>query len=164
VRVIQGTYAYHPANNKCDLKVDVNIVAKYAVEPSPRTIPIDPELEWDIKKNGIMFPLKIYTNGLMGTIGDGNQRLRIAKKLGIKKVPVQFIPDNFRRLATRAVSGHPALDPVLSEWVERNLWAHENHEVSRHVIGGGNSASSIRPNKYVKCVCSCKAEWKEECS
>lgn len=164
MRVIQGTYAYYPASNKFDLKVDVSVMEKYAVEPAPRTLAIDPILEQDIQQNGIKFPLKVYTNGIMGTIGDGNQRLRIAKKLGIKKVPVQLIPDNFRRLATRNVSGHTALDPVLSEWVEKNLWAHENHEVSRHVIGGGNSGSAIRPNKYVKCVCSCKATWKEECS
>ena len=134
MRTITSTYAYYPANSKKDLMVDTDIIAKYEVNPARHPLPIDANLEWDIKQHGIKIPLQIYTNGSVGTLGDGNHRLRIARKLGIKKVPVQFIPD---------------------------LWAHESHAVTRHIIGG-NSMSSVKANRWIKCECSCGARWKEE--
>jgi hypothetical protein len=162
MRTITATYAYHPSSDfKADLKVDTDIISKYEVGPLPHSRAIDPNLEQDIKINGIKRPLKIYTNGLVATLGDGNQRIRIARKLGIKKVPVQIVPDNFRRSATRSLGGHPRLAPVLVEWVEKNLWAHEEHRVTRHVIGGG-VGGSIKANRFARCKCSCGAYWKEE--
>src|ERR1700739_1086609 len=129
MRVIQSTFAYHPSNEeKPDLKVATEVIAKYEVAPVPHSQLINPKLEWDIKQNGILMPLKIFTNGVQGTLGDGNHRIRIAKKLGTKKGPIIFIPANFKRLST-SVSGHPSLHPVLMAWVEENLWAHTDHEV-----------------------------------
>jgi hypothetical protein len=161
MKTILSTYAYHPSDEqKPDLKVATDIIAKYEVAPVPHTRAIDPRLEWDIKQNGILVPLKIYTNGVIATLGDGNHRIRIAKKLGIKKVPVIFIPDNFRRLHT-LTSGSPLLHPILAAWVKDHLWAHEGHEVTRNFIGGG-MRGGIAANRFMRCNCSCGATWKEE--
>lgn len=159
MRTITSTYAYHPGDDKADLKVATDIIAKYEVAPIPHARAIDAQLEWDISQNGIVSPLKLYTNGAVATLGDGNHRIRIAQKQKIKKVPVQFIPDNFRRLQT-SISGHPALDPSLTEWVRENLWLHESHVITRWFIGGG--VGSIAPSKFMRCHCSCGATWKEE--
>ena len=161
MRTIQSTFAYHPCDEeKPDLKVATDIIAKYEVSPVPHSQLINPKLEWDIKQNGILMPLKLYTNGIQATLGDGNHRIRIAKKLGIKKVPIIFIPDNFKRLST-SISGHPSLHPVLKAWVDKNLWVHAEHEVIRKFIGGG-MRGGVEPNKFVRCHCSCGSTWKEE--
>jgi hypothetical protein len=157
-RVIHSTYAYQPANSKADLKVNTDTVALYS---PPGELHIDPSLEWDIKQNGIKFPLQIRTNGLVGTLSDGSHRLKIALKLGIKKVPVQIVPDNFRKWTHSRSYGTPNLDPVLAEWVKENLWKHGEHTVTRQIIGG-SSFSSIKATRWVRCECSCGASWKEE--
>lgn len=157
MRTIKTTYAYHPGDRKADLKLPTEVVAKYRSVPDPRAR-LDPGLEADIEANGVLEPLTIKTNGQLAVLVDGHSRVRAAQRLGIKKLPVQVLPDNFRRM--RHNGGFPPLDSALASWVESNLWAHEGHDVVRHVIGGG--PGSIKANKYAKCVCSCGAHWKEE--
>lgn len=156
MRTIKTTYAYHPANDKADLKLATDVVARYAAMPTPNRA--NPTVEADIAANGVLSPLLIRTNGTQGLLVDGHGRVAIAQKLGIKKLPVQVVPDNFRR--TRHHGGFPSLDQVIADWVTDNLWAHEGHEVVRHLVGGG--PGSIKANKYAKCTCSCGAHWKEE--
>lgn len=159
MRIVNSTYAYHSGSEKADLKVATEILARYVSTPLPHAAGINPSLEWDIKQNGILYPVKLYTNGLVGHLGDGNHRIRLAQKLGIGKVPLQIVPESFRRFST-AANGLPLLHSVLQTWVDSNLWVHDKHNVTRHVIGGGTS--SIKPNRFVKCVCSCGSRWKED--
>lgn len=160
MKKIVSTYAYHPSDeNKPDLKVATNIISRYTIAPPAHVKSVDPGLLEDIKANGIVQPVKLYTNGLQAILVDGNHRIRIAQQLGIKRIPVKIIPDNFRRM--RHNFGYPALDPTFAEWVTNNLWAHESHAVTRHHIGGGNSGG-IKGNRFFKCQCSCGASWKEE--
>jgi hypothetical protein len=157
---IASTYAYHPSDeNKPDIKVATTILARYQIAPPAHARHIDPGLLEDVSVNGIVTPVKLYTNGLQAILVDGNHRVRVAQKLGLRKIPVKIIPDNFRRM--RHNFGYPALDPVFADWCRDNLWAHENHEITRHFIGGGQSGG-IPGNRFNKCVCSCGARWKEE--
>lgn len=158
MRTIITTYAYHPASEKADLKLTTEAVARYVAMPEQPTRRIDPAVEADIVANGVQSPLLLKTNGAMGLLVDGHGRIAIARKLGIKKLPVQVVPDNFRRM--RHHGGFPSLDQVTADWVRDNLWAHAGHEVVRHVVGGG--PGSVKANKFAKCTCSCGAHWKEE--
>lgn len=158
MRTISTTYAYHPATEKADLKLGTEAVARYVAMPDQPNRRIDPATEADIVANGILSPLLIKTNGAMGVLVDGHGRIAIARKLGIKKLPVQIVPDNFRRM--RHHGGYPPLDQALADWVSGNLWSHEGHVVVRHIVGGG--PGSVKANKYAKCECSCGAYWKEE--
>src|ERR1700752_3636109 len=114
-RVVHKIYAYHPADTTPDLWLPTNIASHYHVANMDHRRPIDPSLENDIAENGILLPISIYTNGLHALIGDGSHRVRIAMKLGLEKVPVQVLPDNMRRKASRC--GHPVLESVLDAWV-----------------------------------------------
>lgn len=158
MRKINTTYAYHPASDKADLKLATEAVARYIAMPEQRNRRVNPTVEADIAANGVLTPLLIKTNGTLGVLVDGHGRIAIARRLGIKKLPIQVIPDNFRRL--RLQGGYSALDTALADWVGSNLWSHEGHEVVRHIVGGG--PGSITANKYAKCECSCGAYWKEE--
>jgi hypothetical protein len=157
--VISATYAYHPADETPDLYVLTEVLKRYHVAHIAHRPAIDPPLEWDIKQRGVLKPLRLYTNGTFGILGDGNHRLRIALKLGIDKLPVQILPDNFKRMASQ--KGYPMLEPVVEAWVKENLWSHSDHTVTRHIIGG-ESSGGIKASKFIKCVCSCDATWKEE--
>lgn len=160
MKQITSTYAYHPSDeNKADIKVATNILSRYTIAPPAHAQSIDPALLDDISNNGIIRPVKLYTNGLQAILVDGNHRVRVAQKLGLKKIPVKIIPDNFRRM--RHNMGYPALDPVFSDWCSTNLWAHEKHVITRHFIGGGMSGG-IKGNRFYKCACDCGATWKEE--
>jgi hypothetical protein len=119
----------------------------------------DRRLEADIEVNGILHPLTIYTDGAHGILADGYQRLSLAEKLGIKSLPVQIHPNNFRRMRTEA--GFPPLEAKVKAWCEKHLLKHANHEITRHLVGSDGSAG-IPANKWVKCECSCGAYWKEE--
>lgn len=158
MRKISTTYAYHPANEKADLKLATEAVARYVATEQPDRRRIDLMVENDIAQNGVQSPLLLKTNGTLAVLADGHVRIAIARKLGIKKLPVQIVPDNFRRM--RHHGGYAPLDTALSDWVRDNLWSHEGHDVVRHVVGGG--PGSITANKYAKCECSCGAHWKEE--
>jgi len=157
-RIITATFAYHPPDDKPDLKMDIDKVALYYLPTPDRSRLNNDNLEWDIKKNGIRTPVKIYTNGLQGYLRDGSHRLMVARKLKLKKLPVQVIPDNFKHIHTQR--GFPQLDPELKEWVQANLFKHDDHQVERHIFGGGPGAG-VSPAKFVRCRCSCKARWKE---
>lgn len=161
---ITSTYAYRPADaKKPDLLVPTSVVKRYAFSnpamAAARKRHADHGLEWDIQQNGILFPLIIYTNGTSGLLGDGYLRLGIAEKMGIKKLPVQIHPNNFKRIHTE--NGFPSLEPKVAAWVNKHLLSHADHEVTRHLIGGGGSAG-ISPTKWIRCECSCAASWKEE--
>ena len=158
MRKISTTYAYYPADDKADLKMSTEAVARYVAIPDQPNRPIDPAVEADVAARGVLSPLLLKTNGALAVLADGHGRVAIARKLGIKKLPVQVVPDNFRRM--RHNGGYAPLDPALAEWVGANLWSHEGHDVVRHVVGGG--PGSIKSNKYAKCRCSCGAHWKEE--
>jgi ParB-like nuclease domain len=156
---IVRVYGYHPPDEVTpDLWLPTEVAAHYHVANMDHRRPIDPPLEADIREKGILFPLTIYTNGQHALIGDGNHRVRIAIKLGLEKVPVQVLPDNLRRKASRC--GHPVLEPVLNAWVQEHLWPHHDHEVFRRVIGG-KAAGGIEPNRFANCRCSCNARWRE---
>lgn len=160
MKKIVSTYAYHPGDEqKPDIKVATSVIARYQIAPPAHIRGVDQGLLQDISANGIQSPVKLYTNGLQAILADGNHRLRIAQKLGIKKIPVKIIPDNFRRM--RHNFGYPSLDPVFADWCKDNLWAHEGHEITRHFIGGGQSGG-ITGNRFYKCKCACGAYWKEE--
>jgi hypothetical protein len=157
-RQITETYAYHPADDTSpDLYLPTEVVARYDVSPT-RHRPHYFDLERDITDNGILKPVRIYTNGVMGILGDGTQRVRIAQRVGIESIPIQVLPDHLRRMLTQR--GAAQLDPDLAIWVEANLWQHAEHEVSRKVVGGGPSMG-VTPNRYIRCTCSCNATWKE---
>ena len=47
------------------------------------------KLTTDIKENGIKIPIKLHIDGGKGLIVEGNHRLCIAIKLGLKTIPVQ---------------------------------------------------------------------------
>jgi hypothetical protein len=161
VRIINSTYAYHPADDTTpDLTMPISAVAHYKVERAPHTRAIDPSLEFDISANGVLFPLRIHTNGLFGLLSDGNHRLRIAEKLGIKELPVQVLPDNLARKQSKV--GFPTLEPVLKEYVEDWLWVHADHQLTRTIAVVGTSGG-IMPNQYVKVKCECGAYWREYC-
>lgn len=164
MQTISSTFAYHPADDlKPDLTVPTSVVKRYAFSNPAMTAArrrhYSPGLEADIRQNGILRPLVIYTNGTSGLLADGYLRLGIAEKLGITKLPVQVYPNNFRRLHTE--NGYPPLEPKIAAWAEKNLMRHTKHEVTRHFIGGGY-ASGIQSNRFYRCRCSCGAYWKEE--
>src|ERR1700752_4670354 len=114
MRVITTTFAYHPANDEPDLYLPTEVVHRYHVAETAHRLAIDPSLEWDIKANGVLHPLKLYTNGGFAILGAGNHRCRIAVKLGIEKLPLQILPDNFRRM--RSQRGYPPLEPEVKAW------------------------------------------------
>lgn len=157
-RTITETYAYHPADDITpDLYLPTEVVARYDVNPTAHG-PHYFNLEQDIAANGIQKPVRIYTNGIMGILGDGTQRVRMAQKLGIESIPVQVLPDHLRRMLTQR--GSAQVDPDLAIWIDAHLWQHADHDVSRKVVGGGPSMG-VTPNKYIRCTCSCGASWKE---
>jgi len=49
----------------------------------------------DIKENGIKTPIKLQIDSGKGLIVEGNHRLCIAIKLGLKTIPVQVVYDRF---------------------------------------------------------------------
>lgn len=157
-RIITVTYAYHPADNTPDLELPTDVLLRYYPAQIDHRLHTVPALELDIKENGIVKPLQLRTNGVLGLMTDGHQRLQIAVKLGIKKLPIQILPDSLRRVQSRG--GYPPLSGELLEWVKQNLWVHEGHVVSRHYVGT-DSGAGIPGNRYAKCECSCKAYWKE---
>ncbi len=157
--VVETIFAYHPADDMPDLVLPTELVKKYQSAEIAHRPFIDPSLEWDISTNGVLHPLKLYTNGQFALIGDGNHRVRIALKLGIEELPVQIIPDNFRRMRSRV--GFPLLEAEAKTWVDKNLWPHTEHDVTKHAIGGGSGAG-ILANAFVKCVCDCGSYWKSE--
>ena len=157
-RQITETYAYHPADDSTpDLYLATDVVARYDVLPA-RWLGDTSALEFSISSEGIQKPVRIYTNGIMGILGDGVKRLRIARKQGIESIPVQVLPDHMRRMISER--GAAQVDPDLAIWVDAHLWQHADHDVSRKVVGGGPSMG-VAPNRYVRCVCSCGARWKE---
>ena len=158
-RVITSTYAYHPADDIPDLYLPTEVVKRYHVAEMAHRLKIDPTLEWDIKQNGVLKPLKLYTNGINGVLGDGNHRLRVAVKLGIEELPVQILPDSLRRMSSQR--GYPPLDSITKDWATDWLWSHTEHTVTRHIIGG-KSAGGISPHLFKRCECSCGAKWREE--
>lgn len=158
-RTITTTYAYHPADDKPDLYLPTDVAARYHVVETAHRLRIDPTLEWDIKQKGVLKPLKLYTNGVSGILGDGNHRLRIAVKLGLDELPVQVLPDSLRRMSSQR--GYPTLDAVTKEWAADWLWSHAEHTVTRHIIGA-KSTGGIDPHLFKRCTCSCGASWREE--
>lgn len=158
-RTITTTYAYYPATDEPDLVLPTDVVKRYHVTEMAHRLSIDPSLEWDIKQNGVLHPLKLYTNGANAVLGDGNHRVRIAVKLGIEELPLQILPDSLRRMSSQ--QGYPPLDEQIKEWAEDNLWLHGDHDIVRHIIGG-KSAGGINPHLFKRCVCSCGARWRED--
>ena len=131
----------------------------YHVADTMHRIAISPTLEGDIRFNGMLKPIQIATNGSHAMTIDGNHRTRIAVKLGLKEIPVQVLPDNLRRKASR--QGFPVVEPLLAAWIAENLWTrHDDHDVTRH-ISGGTSKGGIVSNQYVKCVSSDGSRWRE---
>jgi hypothetical protein len=160
-RKITKVYGYHPASElTADLTVPTEVLARYlsmAVERRPRH---DPQLQRDIRVNGIKFPITLRTNGSQGLITDGNHRVQIARALNIKELPVQIWPDSLKRIHSAA--GYPMITGPIKEWVEANLFAHDSHDIHRTSLSGGAGAGGIPPHGYVKCECSCGARWKED--
>jgi hypothetical protein len=159
-RTVTTIYGYHPADEVTpDLFLPTQVARQYHVADTQHRLAISPSLEWHIGQNGVLTPLQIATNGMYGLIIDGSHRMRIAVKLGLKEVPVQVIPDNLARKAS--VRGFSVVESRLAGWIDKNLWTrHDDHEVIRHSAGGA-SAGGIVSNKYVRCVCSCGARWRE---
>jgi hypothetical protein len=159
-RILSKVYGYHPVDQSPDLVVPTTVAARYQsfiVERRPR---VDPGLERDIIRNGILHPITLRTNGAQGLITDGNHRIAIAQKLGIEEIPVQVWPDSLRRIQSRA--GYPVLESVVKEWVSENLFAHDDHYVTRHIKSGGPGSGGIQPHGYMKCECECGARWRED--
>jgi hypothetical protein len=159
-RRITATYAYHPAEMKADLTIPTDAVAHYATHrPGPLRGDFQP-LEFSIRNDGVRQPLRIATDGVWGVLTDGHHRLRIARQLGVKKLPVQVVPDNMRRMSYKY--GRAALEPFLAEWIPEHLWVHTTHEVIRRRVGSPSPAGGIVSSTYLRCDCSCGANWKEE--
>lgn len=159
-RRITATYAYHPADIVADLTLPIDAVAHYATHrPGPLRGNFAP-LEFSIRNDGVQQPLRIATDGVWAVLIDGHHRLRIAQELGVKKLPVQVVPDNMRRMSYKY--GRAALEPILAEWIPENLWAHTTHEVIRRIVGSRSAAGGIPASTYLRCDCSCGANWKEE--
>jgi hypothetical protein len=154
-RQITVTYAYHPAGLTPDLELPTAVVARYQVTPSlVMRKPVSPTLSNSVTTSGFLTPVRIYTDGVFGVLGDGHHRLKIATIQGIPTMPVQVIPDILRRAQHRI-----ALEPELANWVEGNLWIHETHQVTRR--GVGQRKPGHFGNAYTRCDCSCGANWKE---
>lgn len=160
-RRITATYAYHPANQEPDLTLPTEVVAHYlcGVPPGPLRGNFGP-LEFSLKTDGVLEPLKISTDGVWAVLTDGRQRLRLAQKLGITELPVQVVPDNMIRMPMEY--GRAVLESELSDWVTDHLWAHADHEVIRHQVGARLSSGGIPASVYLRCTCSCGSFWKEE--
>ena len=159
-RRITATYAYHPGEVVADLTVPTDVVAHYATHrPGPLRGNFQ-ALEFSITNDGIQVPLRIATDGVWGVLIDGHHRLRIAQQSGVKKLPIQVVPDNMRRMSYKY--GRAALEAHLTEWVPEHLWAHDTHEVTRRIVGNRSSAGGIPASMYVRCDCCCGANWKEE--
>lgn len=93
-----GTLTEHPDNPKSYSKRDIEKMMKL------------------IERFEYIHPLKVTTDG---TVIDGNRRLRAAKKLGLKSIPVIRIPiDNDKALAY-ILSTKNAQDESM--WVEDNI-------------------------------------------
>jgi hypothetical protein len=154
-RRITTTYAYHPASDEPDLELPTSVVGYYLVSPGMvGRRPIAAALQSSISAQGVLSPVKIYTDGVFAKLGDGHHRLKIASSQGIPTMPVQVIPDAMKRSLNRV-----ALEPELAAWIEGNLWIHETHEVSRRLVG--QRKTGLMGNAYTMCECSCGAQWKE---
>lgn len=155
-RRITSTYAYHPGSDTADLELPTSAVTYYQVQPGMvGRRPINADMQASIAAEGVLSPVKIYTDGILAVLKDGHHRLKVAQSQGIATMPVQVIPDNLLRMSNHKV----ALEPLLADWVEGNLWVHEGHEVIRRIIG--KRQGGIMSNAYLWCECSCNATWKE---
>lgn len=155
-RRITTTHAYHPASQELDLELPVGVVQHYQVAlPLIPQGPVSPDLDASIRASGVLTPVHIYTDGVFAVLKDGHHRLQSAILQGLATIPVQVIPDSMKRETNQV-----ALEPELAAWVETNLWAHEDHDVDRRVIG--QRQGGTLGNSYMICVCSCGAGWKEE--
>lgn len=160
-RMITKVYGYHPASETIpDLMVPTEVLTRYQSMPTERRSRADPILRRDIMANGIKFPITLRTNGLQGLITDGNHRVAIARSLEITELPVQIWPDSLKRIHSSA--GYPMVNGEVKDWVEANLFVHDEHEITRTQLSGGPGAGGIPPHGYIRCECSCGARWKED--
>jgi hypothetical protein len=78
-------------------------------------------LERVIRDQGIRQPLKISTDGTHAMLIEGNHRLAVAKKLGIKQLPVQVFVEKPGEVMTNSRESQPVpLEPVLGDWIKQN--------------------------------------------
>lgn len=71
-----------------------------------------------VEQQGIRSPLWISTDGKKGLLVEGNNRLAVAKDLGIGELPVRITYD---KQVQRNQGAEPVpLDPLLKKWVEEN--------------------------------------------
>lgn len=132
---------------RIDLHLMPELVDYYRVFGDP---PVTDAFVADIERNGILEPLRIYTNGTTGVLRDGHHRLVAARRLGLSSVPVHIVPNWLQRL----YDGFPLpeLDPVVSTWLADNLdFTHQSHFQKR--IQCNRRLSQVR--------CSCGAHWRE---
>lgn len=85
------------------------------------------ELEEQIRQQGLLTPIRISTDGEVAVVHEGNHRLQVADRLGIREVPVIVTLDS--RVVSNGGRVTP-LEPVLASWVDanrgslRSFWGH----------------------------------------
>lgn len=144
--VVDRVKLYH-APARVDIELPTAVVDGYRVFDDPL---VSEEFVEDIRANGIQNPIRIYTNGVKGVLRDGHHRLVVARRLGLKKMPVHVVPDWLQQ--TYPDYELPELDPRLIGWLRNNLdFTHRGHQAKRAQV-----------NRCVTIVrCSCGADWRE---
>lgn len=101
--------------NQADLWLPTNVAMHY--REYDRTGPAVDSLMEKIKRDGILTPIQISTNGSVAVVHEGNHRLQVADRLGIGRIPCKITYD----LPIISNGGMVApLESVLENWVSMN--------------------------------------------
>ena len=101
--------------NQADLWLPTNVAMIY--REYDRSGPAVDSLMEKIKRDGILTPIQISTNGSVAVVHEGNHRLQVADRLGIGRIPCRITYD----LPIISNGGMVApLEPILENWVSMN--------------------------------------------
>lgn len=128
-----------PANfmqNRPTYEVEIEKILPFASEGGYRETAQVENLRKNIQQNGIKKPIEIMTNSNGEVvINDGNHRLQIAKELGIKNIPVQYLDGNSQKtIEADTFTGYNT--PVDERW-------DSDVNGTRGTIGGQNQGSRL---------------------
>lgn len=115
-----------PENLRPHTHLPIDVVHHYREFDRPH----DEVLHRVISRQGIREPLKISTDGVHGTLIEGNHRLEVARRMGMSHLPVRVFLERpgevMHNKPAEMLDLHPdyhnpaPLEPVLRDWIDKN--------------------------------------------